>query len=293
MESWKSNCLVIESDPEARQKITNCVSVHGFGMVFCDGLKTCPPLEHEPDTIIFGPGAIMSEDDDVSDMELLIRECQIPILCWPDQKAMLDERYEDVHSYHGCEDITHMVLSYVLSHARRRNIREMMLNAVEGISHLNSGEFVFKNFEEAQALARLLSSLSPDKKILRLGMMELFVNAIEHGNLEITHEEKIDLRNQGRWVEEIEKRQEDAVFRERCASLKLKRDNDRLYLRLEDEGQGFDWEKVMKAMQEKANLTKSGRGIVIVQKSGLENISYIGKGNIVECSFEITNKEGL
>ncbi|SCA56926.1 hypothetical protein MTBPR1_30296 [Candidatus Terasakiella magnetica] len=292
MESWKSNCLIVESDPERRKELRECVTMHGFGVMYCDSLASCPLPNDEPDAVIFGPGAEIG-DDEVNDVELLIRECQVPILCLPSQKAQLIERYEDVHAYFTLDDASHMVLSFVLSHLRRRNIREMMVNAVAGITQLTNGEFTFKSLEEAQALALLIASLAPEKKILRLGLMELFVNAIEHGNLGITHEEKIQLRNEGKWIEEVEKRQSDEKFRDLYASLKLKRDGDRLKLCLCDEGQGFDWKKVLQKSKEKINLTKSGRGIVIIQKAGLDDICYQGCGNIVEFSFKITRVEEL
>ncbi len=124
-----------------------------------------------------------------------------------------------------------------------------------------------------------------------MGLNELFINAVEHGNLEIGAEEKLKLRNEGRWLEEIDKRLIDAAYKDRIAHLYVKRAGADVHLKIEDQGHGFDWQTTLQKNAAQTGLAKGGRGIAIAQKAGLGELRFVGCGNILECCFTIVVHE--
>jgi len=75
---------------------------------------------------------------------------------------------------------------------------------------------------------------------VRLGLHEILVNAIEHGNLGITFEEKAGALAEGKFMELIRSRQQDPRYRDRRVRVEYRLSSDRVEFLVEDEGAGFD-----------------------------------------------------
>jgi anti-sigma regulatory factor (Ser/Thr protein kinase) len=287
MTSQNSTCLILALDDQLKADLAECVTVHGFHAEAVNGFDALEEISFEPDLILLGSDCpLPNEEAEPHFLELFIRERQIPILAPREKHGFVVEHFSDVHFYDDLEQATQMVLSFVLSHVRMRNMRDMMSDALEAFKYLQKGDFEFSHLGEAQALAYLIASMAPHKKLLRLGLTEVFVNAIEHGNLGIGRAEKEQLRAQGVWLEEVERRQASEPYKSRKVSLEMWREDGQMKLRLMDCGDGFDWSKYTAGKINPVNLTRSGRGIMFMLKSGLENIQYKGSGNTVEFSFE-------
>ena len=74
-----------------------------------------------------------------------------------------------------------------------------------------------------------------------MGLRELVVNAVEHGNLEISFDEKSDLLARGAWQAEIARRLTLEKYRDRATSIEILRGGDRFSIDIIDQGPGFDW----------------------------------------------------
>lgn len=126
-----------------------------------------------------------------------------------------------------------------------------------------------------------------DKDSLQMTLMELLTNAVEHGNLNISYKEKTEwLMNGGDIMEFIKKRAEDPRYRDRKIRISYAIRKNVSAFRIEDDGDGFDWRKML-AKKAEDNLDTHGRGISLSMQC-VKKLAYNEKGNHV--TFSIANK---
>ena len=113
-----------------------------------------------------------------------------------------------------------------------------------------------------------------------MGLLELLLNAVEHGNLGIRYEEKTQLVLEDRWKNEVERRLELPQYRERQASVTYAKNARTLTLTIRDQGAGFDWRKYLEFDTERA-FDPNGRGIAMARMMGFDSMEYQGNGNQV------------
>lgn len=145
---------------------------------------------------------------------------------------------------------------------------------------LRDGFFEFTTFEEAERLSRWLTHACPDSVGARLGLHELLVNAIEHGNLQITYEEKSDLIARGRLHEEILRRLDDPRLGQRRVTVKYERTDEYIDIYVTDMGPGFEYESYLSLSPERA-FSNHGRGIAMANSMSFDELEYYPPGNRV------------
>ncbi len=145
---------------------------------------------------------------------------------------------------------------------------------------LESGTFQFRTPEEARNLAMLLAHAYSDADRVVTGILELTLNAIEHGNLSIGYKEKSRLIEDDKLEEEIARRLSSPPYSSRVATAKFSRRPHELSLQITDQGNGFDWKKYLDFDPERAFDTH-GRGIAMANKVSFDRIEYCGNGNQV------------
>ena len=142
------------------------------------------------------------------------------------------------------------------------------------------GELHFRTLDEARAIAATMASLCQDGANAGIGLMELLVNAVEHGNLGITYNEKSRLVLNGEWDAEVARRLQQAPWSSRCARLSFRRDGDTVEFTIADEGEGFDWQRYMKLDADRA-FDIHGRGIAMANLTSFRSLEFQGSGNTV------------
>lgn len=140
--------------------------------------------------------------------------------------------------------------------------------------------FRFRTTDEARDLARWLASTCPDAEGAQLGLHELLINAIEHGNLNISHEEKSAFLEEQTLVNEIQARLESPEYASRRAEVSFKKKPDRLEFEIRDQGRGFDFQKYLSLSPDRA-FSRHGRGIVIARHLCFDSLEYTAPGNCV------------
>ena len=121
-----------------------------------------------------------------------------------------------------------------------------------------------------------------DRSTLQCVMMELLLNAIEHGNCNISYEEKTEWLSKGRnMLDLIAIRRKDPQISKKKIRICYNIQNDVTKISIEDEGEGFDWKKRMNE-----EISPSTHGMGIRMSVGMvKNLTYNEKGNKV--FFEI------
>lgn len=142
--------------------------------------------------------------------------------------------------------------------------------------------FRFRTLPEVAALSGFMSRYFPDPPRAAYGLSELMLNAVEHGNLGITYDEKKDLMFSGTWREEIEKRLLLPEHRHKFASLTYEVGEDGLKAIIRDQGLGFDWREYMELSPERAG-DPNGRGIALVRLRAFPMLEFRGIGNEAVC----------
>ncbi|SFN87936.1 Histidine kinase-like ATPase domain-containing protein [Formivibrio citricus] len=165
---------------------------------------------------------------------------------------------------------------------RREKLRleSLVTEQAHACRMLINGDFRFRTLEEARRLTLLLSQASPNPKRVALGLSELLVNAVEHGNLEIDYSEKSRLLRQGRWQEEVERRLAEDCYSDRFVEVAFRREDGGVTITIIDQGEGFDWRPFLDFSPERA-FDAHGRGISVARMLSFDSMEYHGSGNEV------------
>ena len=174
----------------------------------------------------------------------------------------------------------------VRDHISYLEVRQDLRRTTTTMRLLDSGTFRFKTPEEAKNLAMLLAHAYPDATRVVTGILELTLNAIEHGNLNIGYKEKSRLIEEEQLDSEIERRLSDPLYSSREATAQFVRRPDTLSLHISDQGKGFEWQKYLNFDPERAFDTH-GRGIAMANKLSFDTIEYRGNGNQVIAVLQL------
>lgn len=151
---------------------------------------------------------------------------------------------------------------------------------------LREAEFRFRTLEDARTLAVFISNGFPEPERVVYGLSELMINAVEHGNLGITYDQKSDLVREGRWQEEVETRLGAADQQGRFASLAFAANDERYCVTIQDMGSGFDCIQFLNLSPERATDTH-GRGIATARLLSFDELEYRDGGSTVICSVKV------
>lgn len=122
---------------------------------------------------------------------------------------------------------------------------------------------------------------------LQTTLMELLTNALEHGNCNISYDEKTKwLESGGNILDLIRSKGKDPVIAARKIKIEYLVSSESSKFTICDEGDGFDWRARLNATQAPDYDMTHGRGMMI-SNSLVSNMSYNDKGN--EVSFTIEN----
>ncbi len=174
----------------------------------------------------------------------------------------------------------------------RADVAQHVARQVDTLKLVSRAEFEFATIDEANRVVGMLAAMCPDPETASIGLTELLVNAVEHGNLGIDYGEKMRLRREDTWETEIARRQELPAFRARKAVVSVTRRRDEIEFRIADEGEGFDWREYMQ-LDPKRAFDPNGRGIAMARLISFARLEYEGRGNIVVAAVDTRSAEAV
>jgi len=130
---------------------------------------------------------------------------------------------------------------------------------------------------------------SDERISIELGLVELLTNSLEHGNLEISFDEKSNALQDGVLNKLYEDRLSNPTFLARKIRVNFRMNQARAEWLIEDEGKGFDWKALQNDIQEERLFDLNGRGIFICQFL-FDELEYMDKGNKVRILKRCSNK---
>lgn len=157
--------------------------------------------------------------------------------------------------------------------------RQRLHEHISSLQFLTRGDFHIKTIEEAGQLAAFLALACPNADRAVLGISELLINAVEHGNLGLSYADKARLKREDIWQKEISRLLTLVEHRDKRVRVGFERRADSIALRIEDEGRGFSWQNFLELSPERA-CDPNGRGIALARLISFSSITYEGCGNI-------------
>lgn len=180
-----------------------------------------------------------------------------------------------------------VVVSTALADSRSQQAMRQALARTQRVLHLlQEARFRFHTLDEARALAAELANRAAVPGMVVIGLTELLINAVEHGNLGIDYAAKGRLLSEGLWHEEVERRLGDPAYAGRQVHVICRFEGPEAVLTIQDEGDGFEWHNYLEMHPDRA-FDLHGRGIAISRQLSFSSMEYLGNGNTVRVTFPL------
>jgi anti-sigma regulatory factor (Ser/Thr protein kinase) len=153
-------------------------------------------------------------------------------------------------------------------------------------AHLVEGKFRFRTLNEGEYLALGIANAcdAPDQVV---AISELLNNAVEHGNLGITYDEKTKHIKEDTLYAEIERRLALPEYARKYVEIRFKKSRHQMTVLIKDQGRGFDFKKYL-VLDESRVFHTHGRGIALANT--FTDLQYLGTGNQVRMTIPFADK---
>jgi DNA-binding response OmpR family regulator len=194
--------------------------------------------------------------------------------------------------YYLTKPLNHKLVVAVVRTAAEDHARWAVLRAeVEG-SHLalrlmDQGHFRFQTLEQCNDLTKLLAKSCPGSDRIVMGLSELMLNALEHGNLGISYQDKTALIHAQEWHAEVSRRQQLPENHDKWVEVTFQRSEERIRFEILDQGPGFNWRNFITPSPDRV-FDNHGRGILLAKMQTFDRIEYQGAGNQVVAEMRTT-----
>jgi len=291
--------LIAEDDEAVLQYVTRFVTSEGHRVIECeDGQVAWEKFNsHEPDLVLTDLNMPSK-----TGLELLGQIRQAGSLCpvvimtgHGTEDAAVEAIRLGANEYlkkplRGNE-IRHVLRKCLGNVFSQRCEREVMVSVVHHSLRLNLPNQMFMVPSVSQYLVQHCGGLvSPDEIAgLRLGLHELLVNAIEHGNLGISYEEKSEALKDGvdKLRELYDQRLQDPRLRARRVTVDFLFDGAMLEWVISDEGEGFDFDQLKDPFDDENIESQHGRGIYL-SRLQFDEFEFEGSGNSVRVRKRVS-----
>ncbi len=292
------NVMLALADCESTNAIINRFESSGYEPSFF--LDDQESRDGGPDrsskmSVLVISNAWLSEHFDSIDQWLTQYHAKTAIIGIDDEKdgasdlaAMSDVILSSSEAADSVGAVTRAVLNY---HARVNELAAEVKQRTSAIGNIVSGSFGFRTLDEARNLSTMLALACPRPDVAAVGLLELLVNAVEHGNLGIGWDLKSKLLTERRWAEEIDYRLKWKPFSDRVAHVDFKRLDSHIEITIEDGGVGFDFTPFLDGTSRKKS-PYHGRGIFFAREIAFDAVEYQGCGNRV-CVRMNTSKDEI
>lgn len=243
----------------------SCI-ISDYRMPFKDGIELLKMLKQDPERSI------------------------IPfILQTSDRSAQTIQQCLDMGAFYfllkpiTCETICTVVTAALKDLEKFLDINNTVNNLMRIMPLMTQAQFQFKTLTQARSLSSLLGLLTQDPKNTGMGFFEIFANAVEHGNLGITYDEKTTLIKNNALAADVKRRLTLPEYCDKYVNVELSLTPHALRIEVTDMGQGFDFEKYLEFSMERS-MDSHGRGILMAKNLSFDEFEYSLGGRRVTCT---------
>lgn len=304
MEDAKKAVLVVDDDQFNLDLIEDYLSEEDIQIVCVDrGEKALSLLRESPeyfsaillDRMMPGMNGMEVLAEIKSDEKLK----RIPVIMQTAKtgnSSMLEGLKAGAHYYlskpYGQQTLTAIVSTAIRDYQHYIELQDTVKHSAQTLQMMDKGQFVFKSIDEGRKLAALLANACPDPERIVFGLTELIINAVEHGNLGISYDEKTKLNLQDQWENLINSRLASPSCKDKTVTVDFERSDDEIVFLITDQGEGFEWKEYMEISPKRA-FDSHGRGIALANSISFNRIEYLERGNRVCATVSLTNENKL
>jgi len=194
--------------------------------------------------------------------------------------------YYYVSKPYNKKTLVSIVSTAVRDYQHYSQLKDKVRKTTEPLCMMKKGEFRFQSLNEGRNLAAILSNACPNSDEVVLGLTELMINAVEHGNLGIGYDEKTRLNANNEWEKEVSRRLALPLNKDKYVSIEFSRDINEIKFLIADQGRGFDWEQYME-ISPKRIFDNHGRGIAMANLISFDQLEYLETGNKVSVTVSL------
>lgn len=298
MSSDKASILIVDDEPYNIEIIMEYLEDEGYDLHSAhDGLDAWTKLEADPQSFdIVLLDRMMPNMDGMQVLEKIKAHphlVEIPVIlqtALASRQDISDGMKAGAYYYLTKpfeEENLRSVIATAVSDRMRYRAMQRKIDLSEKMDRLHAdGKFTFRTLEEAREVASMLANICPDPQRVVVGMAELLINAVEHGNLGISYDEKGILKEQGKWQQEVERRLLMPEYSNKEVTVMMNRNAKSISFVIKDEGEGFNFEDYLEMAPERA-FDNHGRGIAMSRLLSFDQLEYRGSGNEVQVSVKL------
>ena len=162
-------------------------------------------------------------------------------------------------------------------------------------------EYLIRNllFEADDISHRITNNLQKymdktDINMIRIGLREIIINSIEHGNLNISFEDKTEAILTDRYFEFVNERQNNPENRDKRVRIEYLISQSKAVYKITDQGKGFNHRKYLAVSSDETGdvALAHGRGIAMV-KNIFDEVRYNFRGNQVLLVKHLNKEKGF
>lgn len=283
----KLTALIVDDEPDIRRTLKRLLKLHSVDAIEAENGQTGLELFEKDSPHFIITDVRMPKMDGIELLKTVRkRNKQIPVIvmsAYEEIKTILATIHYGATNYFQKPSDLDVLESVILPVVKMLKQQQLNLFDKKNLVDLSGRIHLKNNINLIQGTVNYLLENLPypflsKSSPLQMALIEMIINAIEHGNLAISSEEKMDALENETLDALIKERAQDQRYQNRKVDIRFEYTSTQLIYTITDEGDGFDWKKRSETLSEDDVLLAQGRGIFLA-KLVCDKMEYNDKGN--------------
>jgi CheY-like chemotaxis protein len=298
MSDKKIKILAVDDEVFNLDLIQGWLEDAGFEVICAeDGEVALSKLKNNPDIEVIVLDRMMPKLDGMQTIKQIKehpKHKSIPIIMQTaaGQSQQIQEGIEAGVFYYLTKPYSEALLVSIVKNAFRERmaykdaLKKTLLD-VNLFGLIKQAHFSFRTLEDVSKVASYVANCCPNPNTTIYGLKELMINAVEHGNLNITYLEKLELMLEDSWQQEVERRLLLPENKNKYATLAYETDPHNIIITIKDQGQGFKWQSYLDFDPVRMASDPHGKGIAIAKVTSFPHMEFKNGGSEIVCRIPL------